>query len=344
MNQNILLSICIPTYNRCFFLIDTIKDIIEQAREIGAENRIEFCVSDNASTDNTKSELIKLKESNPDIQFAINFNDKNIGPDLNYIKVLSLPKGKFTILKGDDDYFRKGGVDHVLRIIQNNPGIDFFISDVEMVDTNRHLVGRVNYLREKKEKLIVDFTNEAEARSYFTLCTCVHALGSFISGVIINTDAVRGVEIDKSFIGTAYAFEYYFWKYLLEGHLMLYSNDSYIEAVVGTSNVWSTGVKRNALDIGGFAFIAEYFFKNSPLKQDFMNVANRMYDNYTFIPIDQRRDFKRYLIPALDSSNHPHKMRIIKNSHSYYHLAMFFLSLLPTKITNCILKVRKNVK
>lgn len=325
-------------------MIDSTKDIIKQARALHIENQIEFCISDNASTDDTKSRLLELKNENPDIRIVLNFNVANIGPDLNFEKVLSISSGKYTVLKGDDDYFRIGGLEHVINLLKENPQIGLFISDVEMVDTNRKFVGRVNYLREKKEKLIVDFTNEAEARSYFTLCTCVHALGSFISGVIINTDAFKGVEIDKSFIGTAYAFEYYFWKYLLEGHLMLYSNISYIEAVVGTSNVWSTGVKRDALDIGGFAFIANYFFKDSPLKQDFMDVANRMYDNYPFIPIDQKSDFKRYLIPALDNSNHPHKLRIIRRSRCSYHFAMFLMSLLPTKLTNLILKFRKDVK
>lgn len=344
MKKDVILSFCIPTFNRCFYLIDSTKDIISQARALHIEDQIEFCISDNASTDDTKSRVLELKNDNPDIRIVLNFNGTNIGPDLNFEKALSISSGKYTILKGDDDYFRRGGLEHVFNLLKDNPQIGLFISDVEMIDTNRKFVGRMNYLREKKEKLIVNFTNEAEARSYFTLCTCVHALGSFISGVIINSDAFKGVEIDKSFIGTAYAFEYYFWKYLLEGHLMLYSNDSYIEAVVGTSNVWSTGVKRNALDIGGFAFIAEYFFKNSPLKQDFMNVANRMYDNYPFIPIDQRRDFKKYLIPALEKSNHPHKQRIIRSSRSSYLFAIAAMSLLPSKIVDFLLKKRRNAK
>lgn len=341
MENNILLSFCIPTYNRCFYLIDSISDIISQARELDVLNQIEFCVSDNASTDETKEKLEELKEFNSDAMFRFNFNETNIGPDLNFVKVLSMPSGRYSILKGDDDYLKKGGLAHVFNLLQENKRIDFFISDVIMVNTKREYIGKVEYLREKKEQLIVDFSNEAEARSYFTLCTCVHALGSFISGVIFNTDAVRNVEIDHSFIGTAYAFEYYFWKYLLDGHLFMYTNATFIEAVVGTSNVWSTGVKRDALDISGFAFIADYFFHDSHLKQDFMNVANRMYDNYQFIPIDQRTDFNKYLLPALEKSNHPHKCEIVRRSHSSYLFACFLLSLMPTKCIELIKKFRK---
>ena len=57
------ISICIPTYNRCFFLIDTLHDLFKQAIDLGVESQIEVCISNNASTDNTKEELEKLYEN-----------------------------------------------------------------------------------------------------------------------------------------------------------------------------------------------------------------------------------------------------------------------------------------
>lgn len=329
------LSICIPTYNRCSFLIDAIENTIIQAKEYGLIGNIEFCVSDNCSTDNTKAELLKLKNKFKDVDINLNFNEENIGPDRNFIKVMSMASGKYSILKGDDDYIKEGSLVTIFNLIEKNPSIGLFISDVDMVDTNHNYVGTVDYLREKYEELIVDFTNESEARSYFTLCNCVHALGSFISGVIYKTDATK-CDFDESFIGTAYAFQYYFWKYLTSGHKLMYTNKKFIDASVGTQNVWDIGVARDALDIHAFSFIADYFFKEKRLAQDMKDVLNRMYNKYDYIPLWERKPFKEKLYPALVESNHPLLKRISNHSNPVNLLLLFIKSITPRIIFNII--------
>lgn len=334
------LSICIPTYNRCSFLIDAIENTISQARNYGLLDQIEFCVSDNCSTDNTKSELLKLKESNKGVNIHLNFNEENIGPDRNFIKVMSMASGEYSILKGDDDYIKDGSLITIFQLFEENQNIGLFISDVDMIDTNHDYVGTVNYLREKYDELIVDFTNESEARSYFTLCTCVHALGSFISGVIYKTEATK-CDFDESFIGTAYAFQYYFWKYLTSGHKLMYTNKKFIDATVGTQNVWDVGVARDALDIHAFSFIADYFFKETRLAQDMKDVVNRMYNQYDFIPIWEHKPFKEKLYPALIESNHPLLKRIRNHSNPLNFLLLFIKSITPRMIFRFIISNRK---
>lgn len=49
-----LISFCIPTYNRCHYLILALNDLLQQAINLNVENSIEICISDNGSTDNTK--------------------------------------------------------------------------------------------------------------------------------------------------------------------------------------------------------------------------------------------------------------------------------------------------
>lgn len=335
-----LLSICIPTYNRCFFLIDTLRDLLHQAINLGVENEIEICVSDNASTDSTRDELKKLCSDFPQFRILVNQNKNNVGADRNFMKVLSMPSGKYSILKGDDDYFRPGGLKYLLDMLDENPLIDFFISEVDIVNTKREFVQHVNYLREKKQ-LTVLFSNEIEARNYFTLCESILPLGSFISGVVFKTEAVKDVDMDPQFIGTCYAFEYYFWKYLLAGHKLMYRSQSYIQAVVGTNNDWGNGVARDALDINAFSFIADYFFENSSLKQDFKNVVNRMYKDYSYIPIDQRKDFNKKLYPALVKSNHPLTKQIKRRASTFYLLSCVLFSLFPTAIVSKIVSIFK---
>lgn len=330
-----LLSICVPTFNRSFFLVDTLKDLCKQAMDLGIEDRIEICISNNASTDNTKSEIEKLCINYSQFKILVNHNIANIGADQNFVKVLSMASGQYTILKGDDDYFKLGGLKYLICMLEENPNIDFFISDVDIVNTKREFVSHVGYLRDK-ELLVVDFTNELEARNFFALCNSILPLGSFISGALFRTDAVKNVDIDDAFIGTCYAFEYYFWKYLLNGHKFMYCNKSYVEAVVGSDNNWGGGVARDALDINAFAFIADYFFKDSSLAQDFKDVVNRMYKDYSFISIDQHKDFREKLYPALVKSNHPLVNQIKKRSSIFNLLAFAILSLLPLKIIHRI--------
>ena len=337
------LSICIPTYNRCFFLIDAIKDTIRQAEYDGLLNEIEFCISDNCSTDNTKDELQKLVLEYPNVSIKLNFNHENIGPDKNFLKVMPMASGVYSILKGDDDYFKAGALKYLFSQFESHPEVGLFISDADMVDLERNYVGTVKYLREDYEELIVDFTKEEEARSYFTLCNCVHALGSFMSGVVFKTEA-NNYKFDESFLGTAYAFEFFFWKYLLDGNKLMYTNHKFIDAVVGTTNVWSTGVARNALDIHGFAFIGHYFFEDTRLLQDFLNVVNRMYPDYRYIPIDQKKAFNEKLYPALLESNHPMRCNIKRSSNIWGNLGFALLCLLPSSFISHILAIFRKAK
>lgn len=330
-----IISICIPTYNRCFFLIDTLRDLFQQAIDLEVEDLIEICVSNNASTDNTKEELDKLYSDFPQFKILINHNETNIGADRNFVKVLSMPSGKYSVLKGDDDYFRPGGLKYLLDMLDENQQIDFFISDVDIVNTKREFVRHVDFLREE-EQLIVDFSSETEARNYFALCNSILPLGSFISAVIFKTEAVQGIEIDSLFIGTCYAFEFYFWRYLLADHKLMYRRQAYVQAVVGTSNAWGNGIARDAIDLNAFGLIADYFFMNSPLRQDFKDVVNRMYKDYSYVSIDQRKDFREKLYPALIKSNHPLAGQIKGRASTLILLGYALLSLLPTKVVNRI--------
>ena len=55
--MNYELSICIPTYNRAEYLKEALDSIIKQINDTNRD-KVEICISDNASEDNTK-ELIE---------------------------------------------------------------------------------------------------------------------------------------------------------------------------------------------------------------------------------------------------------------------------------------------
>lgn len=336
-----LISFCIPTYNRCHYLILALNDLLQQAINLNVENSIEICISDNASTDNTKKKLEELKAKYPQFKIHTKYNETNIGPDLNFIQVLKMGSGDFLILKGDDDFLKPNGLSTLLKLVKENPSIDFFISDVEIVNTNREFIKHVNYLRNSKNEIIVDFTNEIEARNYFALCENILALGSFISGVVIKREAIENIKIDPCFIGTNYSFLFYFWKYLSEGHKLKYNRTAYIQATVGTESTYGKGIARDAIDLNITALIADYFFKDSYLNQDIKNVVNRMYKYYAYIPINQKKDFNTKLYPALFKTNHPLIQEIKSNASLFSFIKYALYSIIPSTI---IIKLKKLLK
>lgn len=111
MNNNILLSICIPTYNRAQTLDNSLKNLFTNVEfDI---NRIEVVVLDNASTDNTLSVIAKY----PQVKYWR--NTENIR-DRTFWKILNYATGKYVKLFNDTLTFKKGILSHMLDILEQN--------------------------------------------------------------------------------------------------------------------------------------------------------------------------------------------------------------------------------
>ena len=68
--EDILLSICIPTYNRA----DIVYECVKECLKISGDD-IEVVVNDNCSTDDTKGKLEKIVDK----RFRYYRNNENIG-------------------------------------------------------------------------------------------------------------------------------------------------------------------------------------------------------------------------------------------------------------------------
>lgn len=146
INQQPLLSICIPTYNRAKYLEKTLPEIIRQVEEINRKDQLEVLVSDNCSCDNTSDIVCELEQLYPITYIK---NPINIGPDGNFINCFNKARGKYVWLLGDDDLILKDSIKEIMKIIseedyglvhidcENSDGkneaiddINFFLSNV----------------------------------------------------------------------------------------------------------------------------------------------------------------------------------------------------------------------
>lgn len=124
-----LLSICIPTFNRPDDLKNCLNSIFCQKK---INNKLfEVCISDNCSKYNVLK-IIKPFKKKLNIKF--NKNKKNLGFAMNVLKVSLMAKGKFIWFLGDDDLVKGNSINYFINLIKKNPKVDFFFINSNNLD------------------------------------------------------------------------------------------------------------------------------------------------------------------------------------------------------------------
>jgi glycosyltransferase involved in cell wall biosynthesis len=93
MKDDILLSICIPTYNRINLLPTLVNSILQIQ-----DDRFDICVTDNGSTDESYEWLLKHEDD----KLHVFRNEKNYGYN-NFVKCLYNADGKYALMIVDRD-------------------------------------------------------------------------------------------------------------------------------------------------------------------------------------------------------------------------------------------------
>jgi abequosyltransferase len=114
--MTIELSICIPTYNRAFYLKQLIHSIVMQRCD-----GIEIVVSDNASTDETKAVIEEFQHSHTNIRYVR--SEINVGADRNLLNAVRIAHGKYCWLMGSDDIIEPDGINSVMNIISKHSNL-----------------------------------------------------------------------------------------------------------------------------------------------------------------------------------------------------------------------------
>lgn len=114
MESNILLTICIPTYNRKNTLEKVILSIINN--KYFSED-IEVVISDNDSSDGTYEMCIQFSNSYTNIKYYR--NEKNVGGDRNILLSLQRGRGLFLKLLNDYSCITDTGLGLLLNVVKN---------------------------------------------------------------------------------------------------------------------------------------------------------------------------------------------------------------------------------
>jgi len=132
MSNETILSICIPVYNRVDVFSVSLFVAAEAAN--GHADKVEIVVSDNASEDDIKSVVENVSKKFPKVSIQYSRNSENLGLAGNFLKVAEVAQGEYCWIVGSDDFVLASGLEAILRIIKENPDIDFMSVEFAGVD------------------------------------------------------------------------------------------------------------------------------------------------------------------------------------------------------------------
>ena len=100
MNNNLLVSVCMITYNHASFVREAIEGVLSQKTHF----KFELIISDDVSSDNTREICESYQRDYPEI-IRLVFREQNLGICKNFYQTLSLAKGQYVAVCEGDDYW-----------------------------------------------------------------------------------------------------------------------------------------------------------------------------------------------------------------------------------------------
>jgi glycosyltransferase involved in cell wall biosynthesis len=138
MEQNIGISILIPTYSRVGILPQTLQSVLGQG---SALEHAEIIISNDCSKDRTAELLENFKTQNPHLNISIFNHEKNLGGPGNWQFLLEQAKGEFVFLLSDDDWIAPEFLKNYLEVMRTHPDVDIIYSAFDFRDENmNHLL------------------------------------------------------------------------------------------------------------------------------------------------------------------------------------------------------------
>jgi abequosyltransferase len=181
LNNEPLVSFCIPTYNYGDFIGQCLNSILEQC--LGFEDQIEIIIGDSGSTDQTEIVISSFRSKFKRFKY-INFIKKN-GIDVDLAKTISYANGKYCWLLSSDDCLVEDSIKIVIDlIIKNNPSVvlgNRIICDYDLkVKKMNHSI-----LKFVSTNEIFRLKNKFDRINYLIKSKSIEALFSYMSTIIV---------------------------------------------------------------------------------------------------------------------------------------------------------------
>jgi len=181
-NRSPLVSVGIPVYNEAKFLDETLASLLAQDYA-----RIEFIISDNASTDETPEICARAASTDPRIRLLR--SETNEGSTANFQRCLDAAKGELFLWAGGHDLWSSNMISSCVAALQAVPGAVVAVPQSRWIDASSQPFG--------DEASILDTRGmEPLARLFTLLWANMHPIYG-----VIRTEALRKAGLIPNFPG-----------------------------------------------------------------------------------------------------------------------------------------------
>lgn len=163
-----LLSIVIPSNNKTELLDEAITSIIYDP---SWNDECELCISDNSKGESTKNLVMSKYNDNQQISYRRSLDAPSL--DENVSMAVSMAKGQYVWIFGDDDIIEKNFISYLLLYLKNNK-VDIAILNSSSFDES----GEVEKTRRSFNKVVVYGQEDndrflVEQSAYITYVACI---------------------------------------------------------------------------------------------------------------------------------------------------------------------------
>ena len=179
-----ILSICIPTFNRNNQLENCLNSILISKNNV-KDFQFEVCISDNFSEKNPIDIIEKFKDK---IDIKFNRNEKNLGYASNALKAVSMASGEYSWIIGNDDLLMPDTLIFLKKTLPLNLDKDyFFVNSCHLYTSylknfSHHF--DTKFLENKKMKKISNLTNDS-TRNFLDLID-PKVSWEFLTGIFLS--------------------------------------------------------------------------------------------------------------------------------------------------------------
>ncbi len=124
-----LVSIAIAAHNRAHLIGRTLDSLLRQTVQ-----DFEILISDDASSDGTREVCERYAAADSRIRYFR--NEQRLGLGANCSRVLSMCRGEFVVLAGDDDIYEPNFLERLLEVMRRCPSLSLAACRVDQMDEN----------------------------------------------------------------------------------------------------------------------------------------------------------------------------------------------------------------
>lgn len=250
--MKVLLSVCIPVFNREDYLLETLNSLIPQVSD-----EVEVCISDNCSTDSTFSIIENARRQSPRVR--VQRQATNVGADRNFMDVADMARGEYFVILGSDDLVQQNYVQEVLKLIKvHAPTI--LLCNRTTFERDLSTQKREYALRLPHKRL---FRFGTDFKNYLNSAKSLCAIFSFLSTVIICRESWNSIPKSSLWIGSGYSHTHRLFGVLFKQtseSSILYCPKHLIICRLGNDSFRAQGLpNRVMLDLNAFLHISSEF-------------------------------------------------------------------------------------